>query len=42
MAPPLTFTAGKPNLVDCWFWMTTKNGKFTEKYGLTPQCSTKN
>jgi branched-chain amino acid transport system substrate-binding protein len=41
MAPPLTFTAGKPNLVDCWFWMTTSNGKFTEKYGLTPQCATK-
>jgi branched-chain amino acid transport system substrate-binding protein len=41
MAPPLTFKAGKANTVDCWFWMTTKNGKFTEKYGLTPQCSTK-
>jgi branched-chain amino acid transport system substrate-binding protein len=41
MAPPLTFKAGKPNTVDCWFWMTTKNGKFTEKYGLTPQCATK-
>jgi branched-chain amino acid transport system substrate-binding protein len=41
MAPPLTFHAGKPNLVDCWFWMTTSHGKFTEKYGLTPACSTK-
>jgi branched-chain amino acid transport system substrate-binding protein len=41
MAPPLTFTAGKPNLVDCWFWMTTANGKFTEKYGLQPACATK-
>jgi branched-chain amino acid transport system substrate-binding protein len=41
MAPPLTFTAGKPNLVDCWFWMTTSNGKFTEKYGLKPACATK-
>jgi branched-chain amino acid transport system substrate-binding protein len=41
MAPPLTFHAGKPNLVDCWFWMTTSHGKFTEKYGLTPACSAK-
>jgi branched-chain amino acid transport system substrate-binding protein len=41
MAPPLTFHAGKANTVDCWFWMTTKNGKFTEKYGLTPSCATK-
>ncbi len=41
MAPPLTFTAGKPNLTDCWFWMTTAHGKFTEKYGLTPECATK-
>jgi branched-chain amino acid transport system substrate-binding protein len=41
MAPPLTFKVGKPNLVDCWFWMTTSHGKFTEKYGLTPACSSK-
>jgi branched-chain amino acid transport system substrate-binding protein len=38
MAPPLTFHAGKANTVDCWFWMTTSHGKFTEKYGLTPAC----
>jgi hypothetical protein len=37
----LTFKACKANTTDCWFWMTTKNGKFTEKYGLTPQCATK-
>jgi branched-chain amino acid transport system substrate-binding protein len=41
MAPPLTYKAGKANTVDCWFWMTTSNGKFTEKYGLKPQCATK-
>ena len=41
MAPPLTFTAGKANITDCWFWMTTANGKFTEKYGLKPACATK-
>ncbi len=41
MAPPLTFTAGKANLTDCWFWMTTAHGKCTEKYGLKPECATK-
>ncbi len=41
MAPPLTFTAGKANTTDCWFWMTTANDKFTEKYGLKPSCATK-
>jgi branched-chain amino acid transport system substrate-binding protein len=41
MAPPLTYHAGKANTTDCWFWMTTSNGKFTEKYGLKPQCATK-
>lgn len=38
MAPPLTFTQGKPNSVKCWFWMRTKNGKFTTPYGLKPAC----
>jgi branched-chain amino acid transport system substrate-binding protein len=38
MAPPLTFTAGKVNTTDCWFWMGTKNGKFNEPYGLQPEC----
>jgi branched-chain amino acid transport system substrate-binding protein len=41
MSPPLTYHRGKPNTTDCWFWMTTHNGKFTEKYGLTPACATK-
>jgi branched-chain amino acid transport system substrate-binding protein len=38
MAPPLNYHPGKVNTTDCWFWMGTKNGKFTEPYGLTPQC----
>jgi branched-chain amino acid transport system substrate-binding protein len=38
MSPPLNFHTGKPNLVDCWFWMTTSHTKFAEKYGLTPAC----
>ena len=38
MAPPLTYTAGKVNTTDCWFWLGTKNGKFVEPYGLAPEC----
>jgi branched-chain amino acid transport system substrate-binding protein len=38
MSPPLTYHAGKPNITDCWFWMGTKNGKFTEPYGLSAAC----
>jgi branched-chain amino acid transport system substrate-binding protein len=38
MAPPLTYTAGKVNTTDCWFWLGTKNGQFNEPYGLTPEC----
>ena len=38
MSPPLNYKAGKPNLVDCWFWMTTSGNKFAEKYGLKPAC----
>ena len=26
MAPPLTFTAGKPHPLDCWFTTRLKNG----------------
>jgi hypothetical protein len=37
MAPPLTYTAGKVNSTDCWFWMGTKNGQFNEPYGLKPE-----
>lgn len=38
MAPPLTYTKGKANPIDCWFWMRTKDGKFTAPYGLKPVC----
>jgi branched-chain amino acid transport system substrate-binding protein len=41
MSPPLNYKVGKPNLVDCWFWMTTSGNKFAEKYGLKTQCATK-
>lgn len=39
IAPPLSFTKGKPTLIDCWFWMRTKDSKFTTPYGLSPVCS---
>jgi branched-chain amino acid transport system substrate-binding protein len=38
MAPPLTFTAGKPSPVDCWYWIGIHNHKFTMPYGTAPFC----
>jgi branched-chain amino acid transport system substrate-binding protein len=38
MTPPLTYKKGVPHLVHCWFWIGTKNGKFTTPYGLQPTC----
>jgi branched-chain amino acid transport system substrate-binding protein len=38
LAPPLTFKKGQPNPVHCWYWVATKNGKFTTPYGLKPDC----
>ncbi len=38
LAPPLTFTKGKSHPVNCWFWMATKDSKFTTPYGLTTSC----
>jgi branched-chain amino acid transport system substrate-binding protein len=38
MAPPLTFTAGKPSPVDCWYWIGIHNHKFTTPYGTAPFC----
>ncbi len=39
LTPPLTFKAGKANLVDCWFWGTIRNGKIGTPYGTQPVCS---
>lgn len=39
IAPPLSYTKTKPNPIDCWFWMRTKNKKFTTPYGLKPVCA---
>jgi branched-chain amino acid transport system substrate-binding protein len=38
LAPALTFTAGKPHPVDCWYYAVLKAGKYSTPYGLTPTC----
>ena len=38
LAPPLTFTAGKPHPVDCWYYALLKNGKYSTPFGLNPTC----
>jgi branched-chain amino acid transport system substrate-binding protein len=38
LAPPLTWKAGTPHVVDCWFWMGTTNGQWNQPYGSTPDC----
>ena len=38
MAPPLTYKAGQPNPVHCWFYVGIQNGKFTAPNGSTPSC----
>ncbi len=38
LAPPLTFAAGKPHPVDCWYYALLKNGKYSTPYGLKPVC----
>jgi len=40
MTPPLTFKAGQPNPVHCWFWIRTQHGKFTTPYGTSATCVT--
>jgi branched-chain amino acid transport system substrate-binding protein len=40
LAPPLTFTAGKPHPVDCWYYALLKDGKYSTPFGLNPVCST--
>jgi branched-chain amino acid transport system substrate-binding protein len=39
LAPPLTFTKGKPYLVDCYFTTGITDGKFDAPKGLTPACA---
>jgi branched-chain amino acid transport system substrate-binding protein len=38
-SPTLSFTAGKPHAVDCWYVGRVQNGKATQVGGLTCQKS---
>jgi branched-chain amino acid transport system substrate-binding protein len=38
MTPPLTYKRGAPTPINCWYWIATKNGKFTTPTGLKPVC----
>jgi branched-chain amino acid transport system substrate-binding protein len=38
IAPPLTFPAGKPHPIDCWFVSALHNGKFSLPNGTKAQC----
>lgn len=40
LAPPLSYKAGKPNPVDCWYYAQLKNGKFVAPSGLKDFCAT--
>jgi branched-chain amino acid transport system substrate-binding protein len=40
LAPPLTFTPGKPTFVPCYFAATVTSGKFVSLYGNKPICLT--
>ena len=41
LAPPLTYAAGKPHPVDCWYYAVLKDGKFTTPYGFKDFCAAK-
>lgn len=38
LAPPLTYTQGKPTTVNCWFYLGIQNHQFTAPYGTAPAC----
>jgi len=39
ITPPLTFVAGQPTLVNCYFTFTVSNGKFVAPNGLKTECA---
>jgi len=39
LAPPLTFVAGQPNLINCYFSFGIQDGKITEPTGLRTTCA---
>lgn len=38
LAPPLTYTQGKPTTIDCWFYLGIQNHQFNAPYGTAPAC----
>jgi branched-chain amino acid transport system substrate-binding protein len=38
LAPPLTYTEGKPAFVSCWFVTKIEGGKYVPQNGNKPQC----
>ncbi|HMC38377.1 MAG TPA: hypothetical protein VKI19_01865, partial [Acidimicrobiales bacterium] len=39
LAPPLTFTSGQPDLVNCYFVFGQSAGQFTTPSGLSTTCA---
>jgi branched-chain amino acid transport system substrate-binding protein len=39
LAPALTYTAGKPHPVDCWYYALLKDGKYSTPQGLKTFCA---
>ncbi len=39
LAPKLTYTAGKPHPVDCWYYALLKDGKYSTPHGLKTFCA---
>ena len=39
LAPNLTYTAGKPHPVDCWYYALLKDGKYSTPHGLKTFCA---
>ncbi len=38
LAPPLTYTQGKPTTVDCWFYLGIQNQQFAPTFGTQSAC----
>ena len=36
---PLTFTEGKPTIINCYYTLGIKDGEFTEPDGLKTKCA---
>jgi len=41
LSPPLTYKAGQPNPVHCWYYAELKDGKFATPFGLKDFCAAK-